>query len=266
MLAAGFAGARRPAGSPRRTARPPGAGDRAGGGRNPGAATAVQPSRSTQESAIRHASSAALPRPSPEPVIDERVLVHRAASGDEAAFESLVAAHASFVYNLARRTLGHDDEADDAAQEAFLRAWRGLPRFDGRSAFRTWLYRIAVRVCLDRRPGMLRRLTELADAPDAVDDVDAPRPDPSPTPEGAVERQAARRRVRRAVDALPEGYRLLVTLHYLQELSYDEVAALTGMPLGSLKVALHRARARLRAALDESPGTDAVSGAAEVAR
>lgn len=193
--------------------------------------------RPTQEDLIARATG----RPAARDPDD--ALARRAAAGDERAFERLVAAHAPFVYNVARRVLGSDADADDAAQEAFVRAWRGLPGFDHRSAFRTWLYRIAVRACLDRRPGMARRLAELAAEPDA--------PDGAPPPERAAERGDARRRVRAAVDALPDAQRLLVTLHYLEELRYDEVAALTGMPLGSLKVALHRARARLRAALAE---------------
>lgn len=224
--------------------------------RNPERPSTVKGVTEHQEASRIDATRAILGQEIGSPA-DERALVRRAAAGDAAAFERLVAAHAPFVYNVARRTLGHDDEADDAAQEAFLRAWRGLPRFDGRSAFRTWLYRIAVRVCCDRRPGMLRRFSELGGEDDAA------AADLAPKPEGAAERAAQRRRVRAAVDGLPAGYRMLVALHYLEELRYDEIAALTGMPLGSLKVALHRARARLRVALSAEPDRAAEQGPME---
>lgn len=241
----------------------------------------LEPPIDASSRALRPATPAA-PVPGPavargRPAQGELDLVARAAAGDDRAFERLVAAHGPFVYNVARRALGDAAEADDAAQEAFVRAWRGLPRFDGRSAFRTWLYRIAVRVCCDRRPGLARRLAELAEETGATDseervdgtervaavDGAAGTPTPAPLPERAAERGEAHRRVRAAVDALPDAYRMLVTLHYLEELTYDEVASLTGMPLGSLKVALHRARARLRAALDDAP---AAAGAGEEAR
>lgn len=85
----------------------------------------------------------------------------RAKRGDAKAYEALVRAHASFAYNLALRTLGDEVEAEDAAQEAFVRAWRGLPRFRDEARFRTWLYRIVVNQCYDRMPKLKRQLEAL---------------------------------------------------------------------------------------------------------
>lgn len=180
--------------------------------------------------------------------VEERKLVQRAQAGDQDAFGALVALHQTFVYNLALRTLNDEREAEDAAQEAFVRAWLALPNFRGQAQFRTWLYRIVTNLCCNRLPRLRRDLLALGDAELSY------TPDDSPFGENpAARHEAAERRalVHRHIAALPESYRLLITLRYQQELSYDEIAAVVSLPLGTVKTGLHRAKAQLSKALQD---------------
>jgi RNA polymerase sigma-70 factor, ECF subfamily len=174
---------------------------------------------------------------------DEHLLIARARRGDERAFEALVARHAPYAYNLALRTLGDAREAEDVAQEAFVRAWRGLPGYRAGARMTTWLYTIVTRLCYDRLP-RLRRDLDALDADAALE-----LPDDAARPEPVLLDDEVRERLWAAIDALPASARLLVTLRHREELSYDEIAAVTGMPLGTVKVGLFRARQHLRAVL-----------------
>ncbi len=175
---------------------------------------------------------------------DEAGLVRRAQAGEAEAFGALVLAHQQFVYNLAWRAVGNEQEAEDLAQEAFVRAWQALPNFRGQSQFRTWLYRIVTNLCYNRLPRLRRDLAALGVA-EAADLPDAPEANP------AVEAEASELRawLHRAIDELPEGYRMLVMLRFQQGLPYEEIAGILSLPLGTVKTGLFRARARLRQAL-----------------
>jgi len=174
-------------------------------------------------------------------------LVRRAQTGDAEAFAGLVTGHQRFVYHLALRTLGHAEDAEDVAQEAFVRAWLALPNFRGQARFQTWLYRIVTNLCYNRLPRLRRDLNalgeeELPDIPDESFGADAL---------AGIEAEERRAFLHQAIERLPESYRLLVTLRFQQELSYDEIANITSLPLGTVKTGLFRARARLREALRE---------------
>jgi RNA polymerase sigma-70 factor, ECF subfamily len=186
----------------------------------------------------------------------EEELVQRAQAGDQAAFCQLVLSHQQFAYNLALRSLGDPSEAEDVAQEAFLRAWLSLPRFRRGSQFRTWLYRIVVNLCYNRLPALRRQLealpvVETLESGDPLTWGDAARLSGSEweQPAPAVEAAEQRRFLHCQVEALPESYRMLISLRYDQDLSYDEIATITGMPLGTVKTGLHRAHNQLRQAL-----------------
>ena len=172
--------------------------------------------------------------------IEERQLIRRAQQGETAAFEALVQQHAPFVYNLALRTLNDATEAEDMAQEAFVRVWQGLPQFQAKSQFRTWLYRIVTNLCYNRLPRLKTELAQLESAEDLV------------LADGrqAVERELLTAELRQelfmAIDNLPQSYRLLITLRHLQELSYQEIAEVTEMPLGTVKTGIFRARQMLQ--------------------
>ncbi len=178
---------------------------------------------------------------------DERAVVQRARAGDTQAFGELVLAHQTFVYNLALRALGDSNEAQDLAQEAFLRAWQALPSFRGASSFRTWLYRIVMNLCYNRSPQLKKNLAQL----DIEDQAEEWISGQEQLPEHALEHQQMRTYLHQQIERLPETYRLLVMLRYQQDLSYEEIAEVTAMPLGSVKTGLFRAHQRLREALLE---------------
>jgi RNA polymerase sigma-70 factor (ECF subfamily) len=178
--------------------------------------------------------------------LNEADLIRQARAGDTQAFGALVLAHQRFAYNLALRGLGDPGEAEDITQEAFLRAWLGLPQFKANAQFRTWLYRIVVNLCYNRRPRLRR---ELADLP-VDEDWDLPA---STGGDLSIKMDADEQRafLHRQIEQLPDGYRMLVMLRYQEELAYEEIAAVLGMPLGTVKTGLFRAKAMLRSALAE---------------
>ena len=177
---------------------------------------------------------------------NETQLIRKARDGDTEAFAELVGLHERFVYNLALRTLGNPDEAADMAQEAFIRAWRALAEFRGQAQFRTWLYRIVLNLCLNRVPRLRREINnltqdEMIDLPESSSNTN--------NPVTSLEQSELRAHLHHEIDKLPEQYRLLVSLRYQHELSYEEIAALVGLPIGTVKTGLFRAKARLREAL-----------------
>ncbi len=175
---------------------------------------------------------------------EEQNWVERAKAGDVDAFGALVLAHQQFVYNLAWRALGDEHEAQDAAQEAFLRVWQALPNFRGQAQFRTWLYRIVTNVCYGRLPRLRRQLADLGEM-DVAEMPDENQPDLG----AGLEADQQRAFLWRQIEALPESYRVLVLLRYQQDLPYEEIASILSLPLGTVKTGLFRARARLRQAL-----------------
>lgn len=176
---------------------------------------------------------------------EERQLVTRARAGDTAAYTLLVEAHALFVYNLALRLLNEPQEADDLAQEAFLRAWQSLASFRGESRFQTWLYRIVTNLCYNRLPTLKQELAAL----DPEEDVAIPAK--RPLPERQLIDADLRADLQQAINGLSASYRLLIVLRHLQGMTYDEIATVTDMPLGTVKTGIHRARKALRLALAE---------------
>ncbi len=172
-------------------------------------------------------------------------LVQWIAAGDAGAFASLVDRHKRGVCFLAARMVGAE-EAEDLAQDVFLRAYRALPAFRGASSFRTWLYRIARNHCLSELRKGERRAPHLSIEEEGDEKVHALLPEPPEGLEAAIEKKEVRRRVRALVDRLPDSYRTALTLFYLNELKYDEVADTMEIPLGTVKTLIHRARLRLR--------------------
>ncbi|MFI5180613.1 MAG: RNA polymerase sigma factor [Thermoanaerobaculia bacterium] len=173
-------------------------------------------------------------------------------AGDVAGFETLVRRYSGMVFTLAARLVGPLD-AEDIVQETFLRAWRGLSGFRGESALKTWLYSIALNRIRARR-GALARIRALfgtaasgGDGPDfsLVDGLT----DGGLSPEENAARAEERRRLRKAIAALPEEFRLAVVLRDLDGLSYDEVASVLAVPVGTVRSRLARGRTLLKEAL-----------------
>lgn len=179
--------------------------------------------------------------------MDEAQLVRRAQSGDTRAFEVLVIENQDFVYNLALRTIGNPSDAEDIAQDAFIRAWLALPNFRQQARFRTWLYRIVVNLCYNLSPRLRRELIILVDE----EDTDLSGVIESPGYLAQLELDEQREWLYRQIDALPDHYRMLISLRYQNELSYDEIARITDLPLGTVKTGLFRAKERLRQAMLE---------------
>ncbi len=173
--------------------------------------------------------------------VDERDLITRSCAGDLEAFESLVRAHQAPIYNLAYRLTGNREDATDAAQDAFVRAYQALPRFRQDAAFGTWLYRIATNAALDlvrRRPAVPPvELTANHRAPD--------------DPEVEAQRREIHRRVHAALGHLPPEYRAAVVLRDLQGLDYEEIARVLQVPIGTVRSRLSRGRGALRAQLTD---------------
>ena len=177
---------------------------------------------------------------------NEGELVRRAQEGDADAFAALVTEHQRFVYNLALRALGDAHEAEEVAQDAFVRAWLALPRFRRQAPFRTWLYRIVTNLCYNRLPRLRRELAALEE--DQAADLPA---ESLADPVRNVEHEERRAFLHRQIELLPESYRVLVTLRFQQELSYEEIADILSLPLCTVKTWLFRARERLRQSLRE---------------
>ncbi len=172
--------------------------------------------------------------------LDEQACVHAARSGDRRAFEALVTRYERPVYNLSLRMLGRAEDAEDAGQEVFLKAYRALSAYDTGRPFSTWLLSIAAHHCIDRI--RRRRMHEVSlDALPPWRQLAAQMPDP----EDVAVYQDHSRRVRQYLQLLPEDYRLVVVLRYWHDFGYAEIAALTGESESAIKSRLHRARRQL---------------------
>ena len=181
-------------------------------------------------------------------VTDERAAVDAVLAGDREAFRFLVEHESPAVVRACHRVLGDLHEAEDAAQEAFVIAFRSLAAWRGDGPFGAWLTRIAVRIALRRAQG--RRDVTWIDPTDPSAGVDLPGgPDPAITSLQA-ERAAG---IRAAVGRLDEPYREVVALRFFGELSLEEIASQTGRPLGTVKTHLRRGLLRLRPTVDGSP-------------
>ena len=171
--------------------------------------------------------------------VDEQALIARAQAGEEAALAALVREHHDAVYEVAYRVLGNSHAAEDAAQEAFMKALAALDTFRGEAAFRTWLLRIAVNVARSAGRTTTRRSeVSLTDAP-----VQA---SPGPSPERDAVLRTEAERVMVALEELPEKQRLAVTLRIHQGLSHREVGEAIGSSEGAARVNYHLGIKRLR--------------------
>jgi RNA polymerase sigma-70 factor, ECF subfamily len=174
----------------------------------------------------------------------DRDLVDAARNGDHEAFASLVRRHQARIYNMALTSTRSAADADDLAQEVFVKAYRGLGAFRGDSAFRTWLYRIAVNLIRTHaaRPGLFGRFRR-DDQPGEVDSDPLDRlPAPGDFESDAVRREAIDRALRR----LPVELRTAVILRDLDGLDYKEIAGVLGIPIGTVMSRIARGRERLR--------------------
>ena len=186
--------------------------------------------------ALGLASAVARPDDAAQAREAERDLVGACQRGEREAFDRLVERYQREIYRLCYRYVNNHEDANDLAQDAFLKAWRAIGRFRGDSSFSTWLYRIAVNACLNHRALKRPLLQEL---PEVL-------PDPAPRADADVLSADESRRVRQAVGQLPERQRATLILKVYHELTHEEVAQILGSTVGTVKSNLFHALGNLR--------------------
>jgi len=178
-----------------------------------------------------------------EPQERDEDLIRRYLDGDVQAFGTLVERHERRVYNLALRMTGREEDARDATQDAFLSALRKLKGFRGEAAFTTWLHRVTVNACYD----LLRKRQRAPLLHERPPDEGPPRPEPAePDHADTVDLSVD---VQRALLEVPPDFRATLILCDVQDLPYEEAAAILGVPIGTVKSRLHRGRVALGRAL-----------------
>ncbi|HET9954775.1 MAG TPA: sigma-70 family RNA polymerase sigma factor [Polyangiaceae bacterium] len=198
---------------------------------------------------------------------NESRFIERLQQRDERAFLELVQLYQVRVYKLVLRMVGRRDEAEDMAQEVFVQVFKAIGTFRGESKLSTWVYRIAVNLCKNRLKYLTRRKNEAQDEFEphdargdlaqahAVTTADVARPD------HLVEGYQLERIVERAITRMDPDFREILVLRDIEDLSYEELSEITGLPDGTVKSRLHRARAMLKAAVDAELGGKHPAGA-----
>jgi len=176
---------------------------------------------------------------------DERPLLARLRAGDQDAYREIVDAYRDRIITVVARVAGPGADAEDLAQDAFLKAFVALARFDGRSALFTWIYRIAVNTARDWVDHRRRRPVV------PLEGSEAEPADRRELPGEAAERDELRASVRAALERLPEPFRTTLILREMEGNSYEEVAEILGVSIGTVESRLFRARAKLRALLEQ---------------
>ena len=182
---------------------------------------------------------------------EERRIIAQVCAGDANAFEALVVAYQKQVYNLALRTVGNEEDAADMTQEVFLRAYRALGTFRGESKFSVWLYRLTTNVCID----FLRRRRRQQTVPLTFEDADGEEqtyavPDAQPLPEEQVELKLTRETLAAAMAQLLPEHRAVLQLRVVNEMSYEQIADVLDIQIGTVKSRLSRARNQLKKILE----------------
>jgi RNA polymerase sigma-70 factor (ECF subfamily) len=182
---------------------------------------------------------------------EDALLVKAFQKGDKKAFDELVIKHKDRIFNLCYRFLGDYEEANDSAQEAFVKAYGSLNTFRLDSAFSTWLYRIAVNTCKNKLGSAAyraKRKTVSLDNPGKNEDGPLPVEiqNGTPSPLIRMEEKEKMALVQKALDTLPTEFKMVVTLRDVEGLSYEDIAEITGLHLGTVKSRIARARTELR--------------------
>ena len=183
--------------------------------------------------------------------MQDELLIRRAQRGDADAFAQLLLEHQKNVYNLCYRMAGNPDDAMDLSQETFLRAWRCLDQYQFASAFSTWLYRLCSNICID----FLRRRRRQQTVPLTFEDADGEEqtyavPDAQPLPEEQVELKLTRETLAAAMAQLLPEHRAVLQLRVVNEMSYEQIADVLDIQIGTVKSRLSRARNQLKKILE----------------
>ncbi|MDN4621011.1 RNA polymerase sigma factor SigW [Paenibacillus sp. PK4536] len=181
----------------------------------------------------------------------ETRLVKLALKGDQRAFAEIVELYKDKIFHLGYRMLSNRHEAEDVVQETFLRVYKNLDRYDQKQKFSTWIYRIGTNLCIDRlrkRKPSYSLDAELNDQ-DGTDGY-ALLPGDERTPESEYLLSETQQLIHQAIDSLPDKYKTVMVLRYLQELSLQEISEVMDMPVTTIKTRVHRGREFLRKKLE----------------
>ena len=176
---------------------------------------------------------------------DDNELVKRVCMGETQLFRLLIEHHQQHIFNLCYRMLRQFEEADDATQDTFLKAYRSLKQFRGDARLKTWLCRIARNECLNR----LRHENMASLDQQLTTDYSFQIADSTPSPLELIEQQETQSIVHAAINKLPHPYRLVITLFHLNGLSYEEISQVMKIPMGTVKTHIFRARELLKSKL-----------------
>jgi len=182
----------------------------------------------------------------------DKELIHKIQGGDRLAFNQLVLKYRNRVMGIASRMLGDRIEAEDLAQDVFVKVYLALPKFQGEALFTTWLYRITANSCLNRRRGSRAAIQ----ASDRADDPEPTLSDPSSNPHDLLEQKELKLSLEKAIQSLPEEQRVVLILRDLQGLSYEAIADSLGLELGTVRSRLHRARLHVQSNIREKFSMD----------
>lgn len=177
----------------------------------------------------------------------DKELIQRIQGGDRLAFDQMVLKYRNRVMGIATRMLVDRGEAEDLAQDVFVKVYRGLPEFQGESLFSTWLFRITANSCLNRR----RRRRSGPPVSDGAGDPELAASDPSSEPHHLLEQKELKIVLEKSIQSLPEEQRIVLMLRDMEGLSYEEIAESLGLELGTVRSRLHRARLQIQARIRE---------------
>jgi len=190
----------------------------------------------------------------------EAAFVARLVARDETAFNHLVVTYQRRVFALVYRMLGRRDEAEDLSQEVFVQVFKAIDQFRGDSKLSTWVYRIAVNLCKNRTKYLQRRHSNEQDDLDAMvgrvplTEAKGSIVSDIARPDELVEGMQLEEIVRRAIARIEPDFREVLVLRDVEDLSYEEIAAITGLPDGTVKSRIHRARAQLKTMVERAIG------------
>ncbi|MDI6807930.1 MAG: sigma-70 family RNA polymerase sigma factor [Candidatus Eisenbacteria bacterium] len=180
---------------------------------------------------------------------EDSEIIEGCLKGEEAAFRALLQKYRARVFSIALRIVSNDEDARDIAQETFVRVFKSLSQFDQERSFQNWLFRIAVNLSIDlMRKRKFAFFSLSGNKEDGTKDHDIE--DQSPTPDVSYESKAGAERFESLIESLPVKYKTLLVLRYKEELSYQEMAEVMGIPMGTIKARLHRGHRILRRKLE----------------
>ena len=185
----------------------------------------------------------------------DALVIIRARSGEESAFAELLRRYRVPVFNLCLRMLKNRDDAEDVAQDVFIKVFAMLDRYDERYAFRSWIFKIAANQSIDFiRKHRIKLLSLDEPVHYGGEEIERQFPDERPTPADDLEQKQLGTLLREITDELPPHYRSMIVLRHQEQLSYEEIASIMDLPLGTVKARIHRARAMMKDKLQRRRG------------